>query len=357
MKLSIIGTGFISKAFLSIIHNYKDVELQYILTRRKIKDITDFPYHDKLTNNLDYVLGYSDIIFECSGDPDHANKVINSVYRHNIKITTMNCEFQVTHGDMYFHISECAGDQPGSFIELHNDSISNGFKPKAYINLKKYLNYNPTKNDMELWSKKQNISLSQVIAATDGTKVQFEQCLLANYLNLDIIQSGMLMNYSDSDKDIREVYRNILKDKPITDCCINKNFSKSVVILAEHDDTQKEYLSYYGMGNDSLYQLIKPYHLCHLEVIKTIRNMYYKNECLLNNGCHSKYNVFAIAKKKILKGTKISRAIGSFELRGEIRNKYDCSEYMPIGNIQNCIIENDIEAGQLIQRKDINYEL
>ena len=45
---------------------------------------------------------------------------------------------------------------------------------------------------MEYWGKRSNLSLQMVTSFTDGTKVQFEQALVANGLGGDIVQTGLL---------------------------------------------------------------------------------------------------------------------------------------------------------------------
>lgn len=61
----------------------------------------------------------------------------------------------------------------------------------VYGNIKGFLNDDPLPAEMAFWSKKQGISLHQVTAATDGTKVEFEQALVADRLGADIIKPGL----------------------------------------------------------------------------------------------------------------------------------------------------------------------
>ena len=361
MKLSIIGTGFISKAFLSIADIYKDVEIQYILTRRKISDITDFPYHRYLTNDIHKIFENSDIVFECSGDPKYALMVCTGCSLYDIPVATMNSEFHITYGsdalkqNNKLYITECQGDQPGSFISFMDEIKGYGFTPKIFLNFKRFLNINPIKEEMIRWSKRQNISLPQVIAATDGTKVQIEQCLIANWLGLDIIKQDMVgIRSPDLDSIIDNTYKNkFLSDKKYCDYVLCNNIPKGIGIISEHSPNQHNYLNYYGLGDGPNYLLYKPFHLCHLEVIHTIRNLYWQRDILLNNTKDPIMNVYAICKTKIPKGTKINKAIGSFEFRGSIGRIKENVDNIPIGKLENYITVNELEPNQMVSYSDV----
>lgn len=58
-----------------------------------------------------------------------------------------------------------------------------GFTPIADRNVKRFLNLNPTREEMDYWSRRQGISLERVTEFTDGSKVQIEQTLVANGLS------------------------------------------------------------------------------------------------------------------------------------------------------------------------------
>ena len=99
------------------------------------------------------------------------------------------------------HITEAEGDQPGSIATLYREAIDIGFIPLVLGSIKGYLNTNPSEADMRYWAERNGISLAQVTAFTDGTKVQVEQVHVANGLGADILKQGLMGPESDSHID------------------------------------------------------------------------------------------------------------------------------------------------------------
>ena len=105
----------------------------------------------------------------------------------------MDAELQITSGTYLSTLgvlTEAEGDQPGALAALHREALAMGFRPLVYGNLKGYLNHQPKLEDMQYWAQFQGISLDQVTAFTDGTKLQIEQVLVANGLGATIACRG-----------------------------------------------------------------------------------------------------------------------------------------------------------------------
>lgn len=353
MKLSIIGTGFISKNFLLQCKYNTDIEISNILTRRNIKTISDFPYHSKLTNSISDIIN-SDIVFECSGSPKWANRIISYITKEsNIPVVTMNSEFHITYGSNYSHnnITESRGDQPGSFIDLNNEIVEMGFDPIIYLNIKRYTDLNPSYTKAEYWANKLGISPEMVIASLDETKIQIEQCLIANHFNVDLPLAGMTGHIFDNDAELKNAYKlNCENQLRIVDFTKSLWLPKGVAIIANHESEQNNNLKYFGLEGPP-YLLVKPYHLCHLEVFKSLRQTFKNNEKLLTNGSNPKYNVYAITKRKIQKGTVIKKVIGNLDFRG-VCHKVD-KNLSPIGFLEDSIIVNDINENEYIKINDV----
>jgi predicted homoserine dehydrogenase-like protein len=198
-------------------------------------------------------------------------------------------------------------------------------------------------------------SISQVTSFTDGTKVQIEQCLVANGLGATIYQQGLL-GFESNDINMGAF---ALADKAqemgaiISDYILDRTAPPGVFAVAAHSSAQIPYLQYLKMGDKGKYVLTKPFHLCHLEIPKTIDQVLNFQHGLLNNSELPKISVGAIAKKELNAGMIISKAIGSFELRGEALRIAEQPDHVPIGLMSNVVLKNTIEPGQLVTFGDI----
>lgn len=352
-RVGIVGTGFIAKGLVMALEEQPDLEASKVITRTRIAERTDFPRQDLLTNSVDELIEYSELIVECSGDAIHATEVIDRVMAASLPIVTMDSEFQVTTGSYFARkgfITEAEGDQPGCLAALRENAIQMGFKPLVYGNIKGFLNHHPTKEEMEFWGKKQNLRLNRVTSFTDGTKVQFEQALVANGLGAGIVASGLLgiasEDVTSGAKALAEQAKTI--GYPISDYILSPKSPPGVFIVAEHDERQKAYLRNYKMGEGPYYVLLQNYHLCHLEVAKTIRRVLNGGGVLLNNSENPTISVAAIAKLPLAPGHIIKQGIGSFDVRGIAVRIDENRGHVPIGLLANAVVSRNIEPGQQI---------
>ena len=60
-----------------------------------------------------------------------------------------------------------------------------------------------------------------------------------------------------------------------------------------------------------------------------------------------------IAKTDLPAGTRIDRAIGGFQVRGEAARIQDVPNHVPIGMIQNAVITRPVLAGQTLSFDDV----
>lgn len=357
-KVGVVGSGFIAKGFVIALHKHPDIEISKVLTRTEIARRIDFPMPSLLTNSVDELLENSDLILECSGDAVHATDVIDGAMAVPLPIVTMDSELQVTTGSYFAgkgFITEAEGDQPGCLAALRENALHMGFEPLVYGNIKGFLNRSPTKDDMRFWAKEQKISLEMVTSFTDGTKVQIEQALVANGLGAGIAAPGLLgicaCDVRAGGQALAE--RATALGYPISDYILSPKSPSGVFVVAEHDELQRAYLKYYKLGEGPYYILMQNFHLCHLEIVKTIRRTVNGGPILLNNGNYPTISVAAIAKRPLEPGDTIRRGIGSFDVRGTAVRIAENRGHVPIGLLANALITRHIELGQQISFDDV----
>lgn len=359
-RIGIIGTGFIATGLVRAIEQLPDLVVSRVLTRR---DINSFPSETPHTNSIDELIENSQLIVECAGDPIYGTEVISRALAAHLPVVTMDAELQVTSGTYLStlgYFTEAEGDQPGALAALHREAIAMGFKPLVYGNLKGYLNHYPTLNDMQYWAKFQGISLDQVTAFTDGTKLQLEQVLVANGLGATIACQG-LRGYESAEVDEGSYWLAAEAKaigEPISDYLISKpgaarKLPAGVFITGEHDPRQAAALKYLKLGEGPYYTLLRNFHLCHLEIPKTIREAINGSPELLNNSSKPTTSVVAIAKTELKPGQQIKQALGSFEVRGEAILIKDMPDHLPIGLMRNVVIKHNIAPGKTLTMADV----
>jgi len=362
-RVGISGTGMISHCLIRLIQrHYPQLNITRVLTRRNIASFTDFPVADALTHSIDDLVDHADIIVECSGDVHFGTEVIERAFEAGLPVVTVNAELQVTTGSYLAGrglLTEAEGDQPGSLAALREEALQMGFQPLVYGNMKGYLNHNPSRADMEYWSKRQGTSLNQTTSFTDGTKVQIEQVVVGNGFGATISRQG-LEGPASTDLNRSAEFLGMIADglgQPIVDYVLPNGYpAGGVFLVCKHDAEQAKAIEYFKLGAGPYYVLMRPFHLCSLEVGKTIRRVLSGGGVLLNNSTTPTLGVAAIAKRELQVGERIGRGIGGFEVRGEAVRLADSLDHVPIGLLSNAIIKRRLEPGQLVTFDDLDLQ-
>lgn len=358
-RIGLVGTGFIASGFARLIHNHApDLELQAVLTRRPMNQADGFPFPERLTHSLQQLIDECDIVVECSGDVLHATDVIDQVLRAGKPVVTMNSEFHVTTGSYFADkglLTEAEGDQPGSIAALREEAIMMGFKPLVYGNMKGFLNHHPTPEEMAYWAGKQGISVAQTTSFTDGTKIQIEQALVANGFGGTIACQGMQgPKASDVTKAAIDLARSAAeRGQALADYVLAPG-NAGVFVVGTHDKSEWKALNYLKLGDGPYYVLVRPFHLCQYEIIKTLRRVLNGGGVLLNNSSQPTISILGVAKTELTAGTPIDRAIGGFQVRGEAVRIADAPNHVPIGLIQNATVRRTLAPGQTITFDDVD---
>jgi predicted homoserine dehydrogenase-like protein len=358
-RIGLVGSGFIASGFARlVINHHPDLLISAVLTRRPLNQAGDFPCPEKLTHSVQELLDKSDLIVECSGDVLHSTDVIDQALKAGKPVVTMNSEFHVTTGSYFVGkglLTEAEGDQPGSTAALREEAIMMGFKPLVYGNMKGFLNHHPTPEEMAYWAGKQGISVAQTTSFTDGTKIQIEQALIANCFGATITRQGMEgPKTTDVTKTAIDLARTAAElGQAISDYVLAPG-NAGVFVVGTHDKSEWKALNYLKLGDGPYYVLVRPFHLCQYEIIKTVRRVLGGGGVLLNNSSKPAISIVAIAKSAIKAGTQVDRAIGGFQFRGEAVRAPDAPNHVPIGLVQNAVIRRDLEPGQVLTYDDVD---
>src|SRR5690554_2914933 len=358
IKIGIVGTGGIGRGLAKLVARRSDFEISGILTRR-----TDFIENLGVSQRLitmhpEKLMESSDVIVVSTGDVVYSTFIIDLAFTYQLPVVTMDADTQVVSGSWLSKrgiLTEANGDQPGCLAALNLEVIQMGFKPLVYGNIKGFLDLNPSLESMIYWGQKQGYSLNSVTSFTDGTKLQIEQCLAANFFGLDIAKQGMIgLETNDFEAGAFALGREAMdRKKVLSDYIISRESPPGVFITATHQEDLAAELKTYKMGDGPFYLLYKPNHLCFFEIPNSILNLVHKNEILMDNSIQPRISVGAIAKRKLEGGSSINKAIGSMELRGETVEIKAQPKHVPIGLMSQARFIRDVEPGQLVTFDDV----
>lgn len=357
-KVGVIGTGFIGSGLVKTLMLQSDIQVSRVLTRRPLASLSDVPWKEHLTNSADDLIENSDVVVECSGDVLYASKIIKAAFAAGKPVVTMNSELHVTTGSWFVgkgYLTEAEGDQPGCLAALNENLRQMGFRPVVYGNIKGFLNEDPKPEEMAYWGKRNHLSLPMVSSFTDGTKVEIEQALVANGLGADIFAKGMArpMAASVNDGALRLAEMAESLGHPISDYILCKTGPAGVFITARYDQAHHDALQYLKLGDGPYYTLIMPFHLCYMEIPKTIRRALEGRAPLLTNSANPVVSVGAVAKHDMKAGTKVPYGIGSFDFRGKAVRIREHAGHLPIGLLRDAVLAHDVEKGQLLTFDDV----
>ena len=149
-----------------------------------------------------------------------------------------------------------------------------GLIPRVIGNVKglqdPYRNPTTQKGLAERWGQ----NPAMVTSFADGSKISFEQTIVANATGFKVKSRGMSRGL-EYDGDVMQIGKLYDIDElralgGIIDYVVGTPLTK-VYVLAEHPDPkQQHYLNLYKMGEGPLYPFFIPYHLVHFEVPNSI---------------------------------------------------------------------------------------
>ena len=189
-----------------------------------------------------------------------------------------------------------------------------------------------------------------VTSFADGSKISFEQTIVANATGFKVSSRGMSrgLQYTGDILKIGELYdvEELRALGGAIEYVVGTPLTK-VYRLAEHaDPKQQHYLNLCKMGAGPLYSFFFPYHLVHFEVPNAIaRTVLFRDPVTKPLG-GPVVEVCAVAKRN-LKAGEVLDDYGMYMTYGEAANVEEMSacRYLPEGLVQGCMLTRDITKG------------
>jgi predicted homoserine dehydrogenase-like protein len=307
-----------------------------------------------------------DLIVDTTGSVEFGAHVLLEAFKHGKDVVLLNAELDATIGPILqtyadkhrVILSACDGDEPGLQMNLYRWVKGLGLTPRVMGNIKglqdPYRNPSTQKAFAEKWGQ----NPAMVTSFADGSKISFEQAIVANATGMVVKSRGMSrgVEYKDDVMKIGKLYdiEELRRLGGIVDYVVGTPLTK-VYCLAEHPDPkQQHYLNLYKMGDGPLYSFFLPYHLVHFEVPNAIARVALLRDSVARPLGGPVVEVCAVAKRD-LKADELLDDYGMYMTYGEAVNADEMSNnrYLPEGLVEGCKLKRDIAKDAVLTYDDV----
>jgi predicted homoserine dehydrogenase-like protein len=308
-----------------------------------------------------------DIVVEVTGDVEYATPLVLEAFGHGKDVVLMNAEIDATIGPILHAyadqhgviLSACDGDEPGVQMNLHRWVKGLGLEPRVLGNVKglqdPYRNPTTQKGFAEQWGQ----SASMVTSFADGSKISFEQSIVANATGFTVLERGMSrgLEYRGDVMEIGSLYDvdQLRELGGIVDYVVGTPLTK-VYCLAEHaDPKQQHYLELYKLGKGPLYSFFIPYHLVHFEVPFAIARVALFRDSVAKPLAGPAVEVCAVAKRDLEAGETLD-TYGMYGTYGEACSTVEMSDhrYVPEGLVAGCVMRRSVGQDEVLTYDDVD---
>jgi predicted homoserine dehydrogenase-like protein len=307
-----------------------------------------------------------DVVVDATGSVEFGAHVAMEAFKHGKDVVLMNAELDATIGpilQVYARrhdviLSACDGDEPGVQMNLVRWVKGLGLIPRVVGNIKglqdPYRNPTTQKGFAERWGQ----NPAMVTSFADGSKISFEQTIVANATGFKVKSRGMSrgLEYRGDIMKIGELYDidELRSIGGIVDYVVGTPLTK-VYVLAEHPDPkQQHYLNLYKMGEGPLYPFFTPYHLVHFEVPSAIARVALFRDSLAPPLAGPVVEVCAVAKRDLRAGEVLDEP-GMYMTYGEAVNVEEMSarRYLPEGLVGGCKLRRAVTKDSVLGYDDV----
>ena len=309
-----------------------------------------------------------DVIVEVTGAVEFSSRVVFEAIQNKKHVVIMDAELDGTVGAILkvyadkqgVVLTNADGDQPGVEMNLYRFVKSIGVKPVLCGNIKGLQDPYRNPTTQEGFAKKWGQNPAMVTSFADGTKISFEQAIVANATGMTVGRRGMFGPTVPSGTPLKEIMNKypldvLLSGPGIVDYCVGAEPGPGVFVLGTHDHPQqKHYLNLYKLGEGPLYLFYTPYHLCHFEVPLTAARAALFHDAAITPLGAPQVEVVATAKID-LKAGQVIDGIGCYMTYGQCETAEITAEQqlLPMGLAEGCTLLRDIPKDQVLTYADV----
>lgn len=309
-----------------------------------------------------------DAIIEVTGHVEFSSHVAMAAIRNRKHLILMNAELDGTVGPILkvyadragIVITNADGDQPAVTMNLYRFVRGIGVKPVLCGNIKGL--HDPYRNPttQEAFARKWGQDAAMVTSFADGTKISFEQAVVANASGMRVAKRGMYGPTVATGTSINEAVNwypleELLDGPGIVDYVVGASPAPGVFVLGTHPHpTQQHYLNLYKLGPGPLYVFHTPYHLCHFEVPNTVARAVLFHDAAISPLGAPRVDVVATAKTDLKQG-QVLDGIGHYLTYGQCENSAVVVDQglLPMGLAEGCRMKRSVPKDRVLTYSDV----
>lgn len=312
-----------------------------------------------------------EVLFDASTAIGAAPAVIETAMATGKHVVMMNAEADALFGPWFWQLaqrhgvaySSSDGDQPAVIARLVEELRFYGLEFVMGGNIKGFLDRysDPVKIIPE--ARKRDLDPQMCASYTDGTKLCVEMSIVANALGCTVAKPGM---FGPGMAETTDLFEHFELEKmwspgqpPLVDYVLGAKPKGGVFAVGYTDDSyQRRMLDWFPpeIGPGPFYVLTRPYHLIHLEALRTVLEVARTGRSLIAPRFGMRTEVICYAKKPLAAG-EIIDGPGGFASYGLIENKADGSGTgLPICLASGARLRHPIARDQRIGWSDIDED-
>lgn len=391
IRVALVGAGFMGRGFVNqVVNSVPGMEIAAIANRSQANaerayreaGVTEWEVVDDaqgvskaiargvpaITSNYAAVTEADgiDAVVEATGAVEFGAHVVLSAIEHGKHAVLLNAEVDGTVGSVLRRRAEaagvvytgCDGDQPGVQLNLVRFVRGIGLTPLVAGNIKGLQDEYRTPTTQKAFAEQWGQDPHMVTSFADGTKVSFEQALVANATGMTVEKRGL--RGADHRGHVDELTTHYDVDKlrelgGVVDYVVGSKPGPGVFVLATHDDPkQRHYLNLYKLGEGPLYSFYTPYHLCHFEVPLTVARAVLFGDGAIQPAGPPTVEVVTVAKQDLAAGHALD-GLGGYDTYGVCeRADVTASEaLLPMGVAEGCVLVRDVVKDQVLTYADV----
>jgi predicted homoserine dehydrogenase-like protein len=307
-----------------------------------------------------------DAVVEATGHVEYGAHVVTAAIDGGKHVVLLNAEVDGTVGSALkaradragVVLTGCDGDQPGVQLNLVRFVRGIGLTPLVCGNIKGLQDEYRTPTTQKAFAEKWGQDPYMVTSFADGTKVSFEQAIVANAAGMTVERRGMRGADHRGHVDELTVAYDVEELRAAggyVDYVVGSQPGPGVFVLATHDDPkQRHYLNLYKLGEGPLYSFYTPYHLCHFEVPLTVARAVLFSDAALQPLGPPTVEVVTAAKRELPAGTVID-GLGGYDSYG-VAERADVTTtdgLLPMGIAEGCTTTRDVAKDEVLRYADV----
>lgn len=305
-----------------------------------------------------------DVVIEATGAMEFGTRVILDALRSGRHVVSMNAEVDALLGHRLDGVASehgvtytiADGDQPGVLVRMMDEAVALGLEVAVALNCKRNLDVHQSPEDSRPFAERDGTSVEMTTSFGDGTKLHIENVVTANLSGLlppPIGSPGVRTELATVAEDVRSAG---IPDGSVH-FTLKGDFGGGVLVLARSADPDFDapYLRYGKLGDGPWYPLFRPYHLIHMEVARTVRQVLAGGPALGRRTPEPIAACVAMAKRDLSAGEALD-GIGGGACYGVAANVEEASGLLAIGLAEHATLRRPVPIDRPVTLDDVEVD-